>query len=273
MLGHDDQALALGALLLHGACQIPVHLRMDVAEAQILQFPLELPDAQPVGQGRKDVQRLACDPFALVGRLAAQGAHVVQTIGQLDEHHARIFHHGQEHLAQGLGLGVGHARLGIAQIADALQLGHAVDQRGHGRPELGTDVVDPELGVLGHVVEQAGGQCVHIHVQRLVEDRGHGQGMDHVRLAALTTLVAMGIAGDHIRLGHSFKVAFGEHAGQMPDQVVEALQFLRLGIDGDEALLVGRGHFGVKMLHHLQRSAVAGDAVVPRAQHLFVVGV
>src|SRR5713226_9032668 len=29
-----------------------------------------------------------------------QGAHVVQTVGQLDEHDANVIHHGQHHLAQ-----------------------------------------------------------------------------------------------------------------------------------------------------------------------------
>ncbi len=99
-----DVALALGAALRQRLLHLGVDVGLQVAEGQVLQLPLDLPDAQAAGQRRVDVQRLARDAPLLLGAHVAQGAHVVQPVGQLDQHHAHIADHGQEHLAQALDL-------------------------------------------------------------------------------------------------------------------------------------------------------------------------
>ena len=80
-----------------------VVLGLQVAERQVLELPLDLPDAQPIGQRRVDLHRLLGDAPLLVGRQILERPHVVQAIGQLDEHHADVLGHGQEHLAHVLG--------------------------------------------------------------------------------------------------------------------------------------------------------------------------
>ncbi len=45
-----DEALALDTLLLQRTCDFEVVLRLQVAECQVLQLPLELPDAETIGE-------------------------------------------------------------------------------------------------------------------------------------------------------------------------------------------------------------------------------
>ncbi len=55
----------------------------------------------------------------------------MQAIGELDQDHANIARHGQQHLAETF-------RIGFLPIAEAhlVQLGDAVDQFGHGLAEF-----------------------------------------------------------------------------------------------------------------------------------------
>ncbi len=78
-----------------------VFFRVGIAETQVFEFPLDLPDAQAVGQRGEDVEGLLGDPAALCIREGAQGAHVMQPVGQLDKDHPHIAVHCQECFAQG----------------------------------------------------------------------------------------------------------------------------------------------------------------------------
>ena len=76
-------------------------------------------------------------PATAVFGEGGEGVHVVQAVGKLDEHHAHVVHHGQEHLAQALGfliLEVPAAHL--AELADLTQLGHPIHQTGYLVAEL-----------------------------------------------------------------------------------------------------------------------------------------
>jgi len=81
-----------------------ISIRVEVAEGQILQLPLELPDTEAVGDRSKDLQRLAGNGLLSFRGQCPERPHVVQAVGQLDDHHADVIHHGEEHLAQVLGL-------------------------------------------------------------------------------------------------------------------------------------------------------------------------
>ena len=126
-----------------------VGLRLEDLEAEVLELPLELPDAQALGERRVDLRGLAGDALLLLDGQGAQGAHVVEPVGELDEDDADVLRHGQEHLADVLGL-----LLLVGPGAELGQLGDAVDEVGHLRPEALLDVRDGVLGVLGDVVEQ-----------------------------------------------------------------------------------------------------------------------
>jgi len=95
-----DVGFPLGASVGDEPGDLFVAHRVEMAEAQVLQFPLHLPDTQAVGEGGEDIQRLAGDTLAALFGQRAQRAHVVQAVGQLNQHHAHVVHHCQENLAQ-----------------------------------------------------------------------------------------------------------------------------------------------------------------------------
>ena len=128
-----------------------VGVRLQVLEGQVFQLAAHLAHAQAVRDGRVDLDGLARDALAPLGAEIAQGAHVVQAVGQLDHDDADILHHGQQHLAEALGLAV----LGGEEIQLA-ELGDAVDAARHLLAELLADLLDGDAGILHHVVQQAG---------------------------------------------------------------------------------------------------------------------
>ena len=74
------RGLRRGQFLLNGS----VFLWMLKTERQVLEFRLDFIQAKTVGQRRIDVKRLTGNLVLFVGRLRLQGAHVVQTVGNLD---------------------------------------------------------------------------------------------------------------------------------------------------------------------------------------------
>ena len=96
-------------------------------EGQVLQLAVNLVQAQTVGDGRVDFQRFRGDATPLAARHVGHGAHVVGTVGQLDEDDPHIAGHGQQHLAKRLGL------VFFAGVEfELVQFGQAIDQLGHG---------------------------------------------------------------------------------------------------------------------------------------------
>ena len=95
--------LLLGSDLL---LQLEKGLGLEVAEGKILQFAANQAHAEPVGNRRVNVERLARDALLPFGAQKFERAHVVQAIGELDHDDAYVVHHGQQHLAHVLGLAV-----------------------------------------------------------------------------------------------------------------------------------------------------------------------
>ena len=218
LLGHvGDQALALLALHAHQPHQLLVALGIDVAQRQILQLPLDGVHAHAVGQRRVDVQRLPGDGNLALRLLVLQRAHVVQAVGQLDQHHADVLGHGQEHLAQGLRLGLLPG--GEVQLT---QLGHAVHQQLDLLTELLAD------GLLGHavhvlhaVVQEArrdGGRVQH----QVGEDHRHRAGMAEVGLARLALLMLVGLLRVLVGTAHQIHVVLRMVLAYPADQIFHA---------------------------------------------------
>ena len=126
-----QKLLALDAPRLHRRRHLLVAHRIGVAEGQVLQLAAHLAHAQPVRQRRVDVQGLARNRLLPVRLQVLQRAHVVQPVGQLDQHHAHVGHHGQQHLAHVLRLAV----LAVGKL-DLVDLGHALDDVRHLVAEL-----------------------------------------------------------------------------------------------------------------------------------------
>ena len=121
-----------------------------------------------------------------------QRAHVVQTVGQLDEDDADVVHHGQHHLAHVFGLRL--FRRGEIDLAD---LGDALDDVRDLLAELGLDLVDGDRGVFDGIVQQAGddGRGVQLHLR---QDGGDLQRMHQVRLAGLARLAFVMFQGEFV---------------------------------------------------------------------------
>ncbi len=152
-----------------------VFFRMQVAEAEILQLPLQLADAEPVGQRGVDVGTLFRRQHAFVFRRVFHLAQVGDALRQLDDHAAEILHHRQQHAAHVVDLFGGHrVVLGGFQLANSVHIAHAVHQRDDALAErFGQGLFLHDTGV--HQREQQrGAHAVVVHAQRR-EDFHHLQ--------------------------------------------------------------------------------------------------
>ena len=191
-----DQVVAVAAGPAQGLVQHPAAQRIQRHEAQFLQFAAQLVHAQAIGDRGVDVQGFAGDAPPLVGRQVAQRAHVVQAVGQLDQHHPQVAGHRQHHLAK-----VRRLRLLAGVEANLRQLGDGIHQRGHFLAELLGDLRAGGGGVLDDVVQQRRAQRVAVDVQ-VGEDFGHRQRVGDVGLAGLALLAQMGLRAEGMGAPH-----------------------------------------------------------------------
>ena len=191
--------------------------RVQVLKAQALQFDLEPIDAQAVGDGRIDIQGLSGDSGALFGRHGAEGSHIVQPIGQLDENDAYVLDHGQHHLAKAFGL-----RLGARTELDLVELADAVDEPGDLRAKLGLDVVESGTGILDNVVQDSGGYRLRVeaHVGKRLRHRDR---VRDVRLARLACLPCMRRGAKFIGLENRLDLLVGQVILQRRHQLAHAM--------------------------------------------------
>ncbi len=190
--GLQDVGFPLFLAGAQAALQVAVGVGVEVLEAEVFEFPFDLPDAEPVGQRREDLQRLAGDALLLFRLHRGQGAHVVQSVGQLDDDDADIAGHGDQHLAQVLGLLVLQVGAQLGQFAD---LGLALHDPPHVRAELRLDHGEGHaFHVFYRVVEKARRDGVGVQAQ-LRQDVRHRHRMGDVRLAALAVDPLVGVAG------------------------------------------------------------------------------
>ena len=108
--------------------------------------------AEPLGQRRVDIHRLASNPAApFIAFDESQRLHVVQPVGELDQQHANVLGHGEEELAEILGL------FGLIGLQlDPRQLGDTVDEPGDLATKHPFDVVEGGDRVLDRIVQQPG---------------------------------------------------------------------------------------------------------------------
>ncbi len=200
----------------HRLLQHLVAQRVERRETQVLQFHAQRVDAEPVGDRRVDVQRLARDSPALVRAHDAQRAHVVQAVGQLHQDDADIAHHGQDHLAE-----VFRLRLGRALELDLGELAHAVHQFRNVTAEFGGDLFLGGGRVLDHVVQDGGDDGLVIETQ-LGEDARRGNRVIDVGLAGQAGLAVVGLGTEQIGAVHLLdlrRLQVGlQHLAQVTDQ-------------------------------------------------------
>mmetsp|Transcript_35687 Transcript_35687/g.114147 ORF Transcript_35687/g.114147 Transcript_35687/m.114147 type:complete len:283 (-) Transcript_35687:397-1245(-) len=81
---------------------------MGVPEGDVLQFGLELPEAEAVGEGREDLQRFPGDLPLLLRPHRGQRPHVVEPVRELHDYDPVVVRHRDEHLPQVLRLLLRH---------------------------------------------------------------------------------------------------------------------------------------------------------------------
>ncbi len=185
-VGGEERA---GALVLLG---------VQDREDEVFQLGLEGLHAEPFGQRDEDVPGDLGDAGLLLGAHHAQGAHVVQPVGEFDGHDADVVAGGDEHLAEGLGFGGG-------AVVDLLHLGDAVDDEAHLVAELRTDLIEGHVGVLDGVVEQRGRQGGGLGTE-FGEDQGDGEWMCDVRLTTFSHLTAVRGLREEIRAAQNGQI-------------------------------------------------------------------
>ena len=114
----------------------------------------------------------------------------MEAVGQLDEDDPHVLRHGQEHLADVLGL-----LLLVAQRAELGELGDPVDQPGDVRPEPLLEVAQVVFGVLRDVVQQ-GGRDGHRVDAQLGQDLGRRDRVGDVGLAGGPLLPFVRLGGE-----------------------------------------------------------------------------
>ncbi len=136
---------------------------IEIPERKVFQFAAHFAHAEPVRDGSVDLERLARDSLLPLGAQARQRAHIVQPVGQLDDDHADVVDHRQQHLAVVLRLAI----LGRVEV-DLAQLGDAVDAARHFIAEVLLDIRRGDAGVFHDVVQQPGldADRVHAHARK-----------------------------------------------------------------------------------------------------------
>ncbi len=99
-----DVSLAVRALGVQRRRDPPIFHGLELAEGEILELPLQLPDAEAIGERCVEVACLERDaPAFVLGQLARMtGLHELR--GETSDHEPRIADDGEQHLAQRLGL-------------------------------------------------------------------------------------------------------------------------------------------------------------------------
>ena len=194
--GLGQIALANLARLSHHARNALVGIGLQVEEGQVLELPLNRAHAQTVGQGRIHVHGLAGLKQATVLAQSCKGAHVVQTVGKLNDNDADVLGHGEEHLAQRKRLLLVHA-----VDFDVGELGHAIDELGHRIAKQAGNIGKRGLGILDGIVQQRGAHHIAVHLE-IGQDDGHLDGMVDVHLTRPPLLVAVLLGGKAVGLLH-----------------------------------------------------------------------
>ena len=143
-----DQLLPLATLCRHQFREGFVRVRLEMLERQIFELPADLRHTEAVSQRRVEVTRFLRNASLFLGFEIVESAHVVQSIGQLDEDDAGILGNRQQQLSIVLNLSLLTGR--ERQICN---LREAIDDLRDLGSKLARDILDGDGGVLNDVVE------------------------------------------------------------------------------------------------------------------------
>ncbi len=151
-------------------------------------------------QRSEDIQRLPRDLLLLLGLQVLERPHVVQPVRQLDDHHANIGHHRQQHLADVLCLVI----FAICEL-DLIQLRHTFNDVRHLIVELLRNLVRCDVGIFNRIMQQSRRYRSRIHLQ-LRQHLPYLERMNDVWLAAGALLACMLPHAEHPRLADNIQI-------------------------------------------------------------------
>ncbi len=143
-----DILLAVEAAFVEELGDLLVGLGLECPQTEILQLPFELPHAEPVGQRREQVLCFARGLRARLAFVRNQVAQRLRSLRELDQHHANVADHRQQHLAQAFRMRVTVMRGSVFRDrSDRTHACDTTDQLYHFRTKahaerLGVKVVD-----------------------------------------------------------------------------------------------------------------------------------
>ena len=144
-----DAFTPVAAGRLHRLDKHPVAVRMQILEGQFVHLAKQAVQAEAIGNGRVNLDGFPRHAVSLLRAHRIERAHIVQTVGQLDQHDAHIARHGQQHLSEIFGFGF-RGRLRF----QAVELGDTVHQVCNRLAKARADFVLGDGGVFHHVVQQ-----------------------------------------------------------------------------------------------------------------------
>ena len=208
-----DQFAPVAPRRTHRLGESAVPQRQHVRERQILQFTINVVETQAVRDRHIDFQCLACDAPAFLGRHRVQRAHIVQTVGELDENDAHVAGHGQQHFAEILGL-----LLDLTLEFDLVEFGQTINQCCDWGAKALDQFIFLDVLILHHVVEQRrhDGLCVELPIGT---DFGHGDGVRDIRLAGFAHLTQMHFIREAVGFLDFFQFGWVQVLGQPVDQL------------------------------------------------------
>ena len=175
-------------------------------------------NTQSMRERNVDFHRLLSDALSGFILEMLEGAHIVETVGKLDQQDSNIRRHGDQHLAEIFSLSFPNR-----SKFDLRDLREAFDDKSDLLAENSLDLLAGGQGVLEGVVEQRrrDGHVVH---SQITEDARHLQGMNEIGLSGQPLLPLVHLRREDIGLLHQFEVSVGAVVEDAVRYIVESQQ-------------------------------------------------
>ncbi len=240
-----DEGLTLLLGLLELRADMLVVLRLEVFQGDVLQFALQVVEAQLVGDLGVEVQALPALLAVLLAGEDIERAHHLQPVGQLDQDHPRILRVGDDQVAEVRRLLLGGLDLQFRDVAEPHR------DAGHGLAEAALDVVHQQQKLLArpllvgqpdHVVQDGRDGRVAAQADFRDDDAGHGGAVIQQGGAVVAQPAVEFLGGVVERLFDEQLRDGGEvRTNQLPERIVTGC------IHTHKPLAEGGGAFGRKV--------------------------
>ena len=189
-----DKRVALILSQLQTRFDLVISDGVKIAHGEILELILDRLHTQTVRDRRIDLHALERLIAALLILDALDGAHIVQAVSELDDDHADIVAHRDQHLADVLRLTL----LTVSEL-NLTDLGQTVDKIHDLLAERVADLCEGDVGILDGIVQQRRYDRIRIHAH-LGKDTGDRGGVQNERYARDTALITVSEICELIRL-------------------------------------------------------------------------